>query len=470
MGIKEELDEALQVDGFPRSTLLLGVMARLDQRTPDATPWKALAGVAVVMLLGVAVAIIRFAHVAPVWPADHQPPVSLAFAQGGLLSYRFVSSQVGWVRVFETDGRTVIARTSDAGKHWERQLEIDGLSPNTPAKFLSASVALVIGQQRGDPRQGSPGAGFPITIWITMDGGAHWKSRPVPADAGYLISADFVDATHGWLLSRAPESNNAAQSSTVLIYATQDGAQHWTRVAGSETSSALAGADMKVRLNFISQTTGWITSENLTGNSQLYVTRDAGRSWQAQHLPPIGDAGPPSRIHIDVPTFFSPDEGAITVTQLCVCPAPTAAGLSTPDASCQFPSKLFVLSTRDGGRTWSAPRRIGVNATVAFQNSRRWIAVGASGISTSQDAGASWSVARPLPLPSGWTPFALDAIDRNQVWVSIREGVPPFVLNTGPPRSGPINWHFVGTPPKFELITTVDSGAHWEEVPLGGLG
>ncbi|HLB77060.1 MAG TPA: hypothetical protein VJO72_08510, partial [Candidatus Dormibacteraeota bacterium] len=88
---------------------------RLDEPAPASKRWQAVAGVAAVLLAGLFVGVIRFSHVGqrPVQPGIPQPALSLPSAQEGFLAYRFVSAQVGWVSAFRSDGRTVVAKTSD---------------------------------------------------------------------------------------------------------------------------------------------------------------------------------------------------------------------------------------------------------------------------------------------------------------------------------------------------------------------
>lgn len=460
MGIKEELKGALQADDFPSSSLLARTMTRLDEPAPASRRWQAAAGVAAVVLAGFAVGAIRFAHVGqhPVQPASSQPAVSLPSAQEAFLSYRFVSSQVGWVSVFRSDGRTVVAKTTDGGKHWEHQLEIDGLGPGTPALFINTSFGVIAGQQNG------LGVTFPPAIWITTDGGAHWERRTAPADSGSLMSVDFIDAAHGWLWM-----------SEGFLYQTIDGGRHWTRVASSETSPALAWSEVRPRMKFISPTLGWIiNTPTRYGGGALYATRDSGRTWGLENRQAAGVGVPGSRISVDLPTFFNQRDGIVVVTvtssSLRACPSPAPSGM---EVICFQPIGTYVSLTGDGGQTWSAPRRITVDGTVSFIDGRRWIAMGANGISISTDAGASWSASRPLPhLPAGWGPGQLQMLDLRQGWISITNwsGGRMALFAGGPAgSSGPANLHIQGTPPKFALLATDDGGGHWTEVQLAGI-
>ncbi|TMD03684.1 MAG: hypothetical protein E6J01_15685 [Chloroflexi bacterium] len=461
MGIREELNQALQVDNLPSSWLLPRTMMRLDESAPASKRWQAVAGVAAVLLAGVVVGVIRFAHVGhrPVQPAvTSQAAVSLPSAQEGFLAYRFVSAQVGWVSAFRSDGRTVVAKTSDGGKHWEHLLEVDGLGPGTPALFLDASVAIIAGQQNG------LGFTFPPAIWMTTDGGEHWDMRAAPPDSGSLMSVDFIDAEHGWLWM-----------SEGFLYQTIDGGRHWTSVASSETSPALVGSEVKPELKFVSPTVGWIiNSPSRNAGGALYGTRDGGRTWGLENRPAAGVGVPGSRIIMGLPTLFNEHVGMVLVTvtssSSIACPSPAPSGMTT---TCFQPFGTYVSVTGDGGQTWSPPRRIMVDGAVSFIDDRHWIARGANGISTSTDAGVSWSANRPLPqLPAGWGPSLLQMRDLRQGWISLKDwsGGRLALLAVGAAGSkGPFNLHIQGTPPKFALLETDDGGAHWTEVQLAGI-
>jgi photosystem II stability/assembly factor-like uncharacterized protein len=469
MGIREELNEALQVDEFPSSSLLTQTMMRLGEPAPAAKRWQAVAGVAAVLLAGFFVGAIRFGHVGhhPAQPATtSQPAVTLPSAQEGLVSYRFVTPQVGWVSVFRPDGRTVVAKTSDGGKHWDHQFQLDGVFPGLPAEFLNASIGIIGGQQ-----QGFPPTTFPPALWMTIDGGAHWEMRAAPPDSGSLMSVDFIDAERGWLMTN--------QGATVFLDQTVDGGRQWTRVASSETSAALATSEVKTEVKFVSPSVGWIiSSPSRYAGGALYVTRDGGRNWALEYRPGAGVGVPGSRVSMELPTFFNERDGIVAVnlwsSSRIACPSPAPSSGST--MICFQPLGTYVSLTGDSGQTWSAPRRITVDGTMSFIDNRRWIARGARGISTTVDAGVSWSSPRPLPqLPAGWGPNQVELLDLKQGWVSVQdspEGEARWLAIYGAATAGstgPMHIRISGTPPRFALLATDDGGAHWTEVQLAGL-
>ena len=83
------------------------------------------------------------------------------------------------------------------------------------------------------------------------------------------LAADFVDATHGWMIAAGPGGNTDQRSQ----YSTVDGGREWRLADGPHD---YFGQD----LNFIDTMTGFIASGPLTGQpSQLLRTTDAGVTW-----------------------------------------------------------------------------------------------------------------------------------------------------------------------------------------------
>lgn len=91
------------------------------------------------------------------------------------------------------------------------------------------------------------------------------------------------------------------------------------------------------------------------------------------------------------------------------------ANMSVKYEECQYDHGIVMLRSTDNGRTWSAPQEIyhGLNwephmiqlpsgeLQCYFSESRQWISGGHSGTAmiVSTDNGATWSPARPNPLP-----------------------------------------------------------------------
>ncbi len=431
---------------------------------------RALAAVAATLLTAVVatVALLAFhAHLLNA-PATNPTPLRLTSTPRGVMTFHFVSAQVGWVTVFTPKGRTVLMKTADGGAHWQQQLEIDGLFPFPPMKFFNAQEGVIVAQPGAD-------ASFAPRVWSTADGGAHWQVRGVSAGSGRLVDADFVDMTHGWLLA---SDGPPGTSSRVFVYQTVDGGRRWTRLADSDSSSALGQSDAKTRIRFANQTTGWITSSSPQETASLYVTRDGGHSWQGLDLTPPADAPDPSRKFPYLERFFNEREAVLV---LGVTARPDPACFSGPPADgnvkvkpvCVQPVTRYAYSTADGGRTWSAPRRIGsAGGALSFLDARRWFIVDAKGLSVSEDAGTTWSEARRVQLPSGWEPRQVEFIDPQRGWIAVQDRAGEWraiVYSSQSPGKGPANFQLQGELPRLAMLVTADAGMHWTQVQLPDL-
>jgi photosystem II stability/assembly factor-like uncharacterized protein len=116
-------------------------------------------------------------------------------------------------------------------------------------------------------------------VWHTRDGGESWERQPTAVRAA-LRSVQFLTPYIGWVAGRE-EMPNGGGSVGVLLY-TRDGGIKWQRV----TLNALPGLN---QVRFLADgKTGFLAGDCTDQYpSGLFVTRDAGRSWQ----PAVGRRG-----------------------------------------------------------------------------------------------------------------------------------------------------------------------------------
>lgn len=368
----------------------------------------------------------------------------------------------GWVLA-----RGALLRTADGGQHWTN------ISPTGQAVGAAIFLTPSIGWAA------SWSATLSITVSRTVDGGASWRSSTfAPADVDPSMSGElslsFSDQEHGWL--KRSWGNTAFYHGAV--YQSADGGTTWREVART-----VGGP-----IHFSDPTTGW----SLYGS--LYVTRDAGHTWQA--VPLGGQAW-------QLPTFFDPANG-VTAT---VSPAGDGSSLDfyithdsgrswTPSGHAQAPHgnadtaaiispTIWLASmatgqmfrTADGGRRWSAIGSIDQHADqFAFANAQvgwgRTSYGTCSGFKTgcvyhedllaTQDGGRTWARVdvtpseatvpsadlspAPAPTPSSFSPTAVQRLDA---------------------RTGSIaGWMGTGT----GLASTSDGGASWQRMAIPATG
>jgi photosystem II stability/assembly factor-like uncharacterized protein len=195
-------------------------------------------------------------------------------------------------------------------------------------------------------------------VFRTLDGGSSWRSvsfAPIndPFQAGDL-SIHFVDRNHGWLKRSAGNASHYRGE----VFRTIDGGSTWREV-GQTTGGPIL---------FTDATTGWSI------NSALYVTRDAGYTWQATSLP--ADAR-------QMPAFFDAANGVIPLV------TPVGDG-----------SSLDFYVTHDSGRSWTANGHLqtsyGNADKAAIINPTTWLATlpldgHTSRLFGTRDAGQAWT-------------------------------------------------------------------------------
>src|SRR4029077_9271487 len=124
-------------------------------------------------------------------------------------------------------------------------------------------------------------------------------------------SADFVDASHGWLLAQDPTVGEA-------LVRTRDGGKTWTSLG-----SPVVYSDWAYRVLFSDPTDGWLYSQS-TG-PYAYKSDDGGDSWRRVPLPePAGGWPAAQGGAISKGEFFvaaPPTEGAgVLTTVVAVAP------------------------------------------------------------------------------------------------------------------------------------------------------
>ncbi|HVA91788.1 MAG TPA: YCF48-related protein [Chloroflexota bacterium] len=175
------------------------------------------------------------------------------------------------------------------------------------------------------------------TVAPARSGHAASSSAPTPN----LTAVDFVDAQHGWVGGNG-------------IFATTDGGRHWTRqYAGSTAVAGIAFGD---------RTHGWAWSDTYAKPSLLLHTTDGGAHWAPQRssqpvssLQAVGAQGGYAVLGVG--------PGGVLVRTVDGGSHWHAVGTPRPVTSACFTDPAHgwavevqgdtVLSTSNGGRTWS---------------------------------------------------------------------------------------------------------------------
>jgi photosystem II stability/assembly factor-like uncharacterized protein len=368
----------------------------------------------VVLATGMAVAIgpgSVQAHAASRHPVD-------------LLSIHMINATTGWAAT----SRSVL-RTTQGAKEW-MDVTPRGvtLSPMSVEDFLTARLAWVAVTPHGSAI---------VSILHTVDGGRTWQRTSValPSRGLGVQQIDFVDPLHGWLLV---DLGVAAGSQGVAVLRSVDGGARWTTVsltAGTRaTPGSLPFSGDKTGITFRSTATGFATGTvaGPPGFAWLYVTHNAGHTWQHQRLPlPLAyqAAFRSSQPFVAPPRFFTPRDGILAVS--FVLPGQKSA-------------TVFYI-THDGGVTWSSTIPLlstTTSFTWAFSDMRHGWATAGEGLYRTTDGGYHWTRMTPNVKLEGVTDLAF--ADPHTGWA------------LGSVMQGQVSRAF--------LLQTVDGGATWTRV------
>jgi photosystem II stability/assembly factor-like uncharacterized protein len=354
----------------------------------------------------------------------------------------FVSADQGWIAETKASnspsqvGPTVVYRTTDGGRTWQRQLSWDGPGPEQVRFSADGKQGLVVG------RGGVP-------LFQTSDGGATWERMSLPPAATQVAQLYFLDSREGWVISYL----NEATPGFAGVFNTTDGGRTWTQTARLDVNKDFSygpGGSLQGQLVFRDSSTGWFVGSNYSGTNipvvelHLFVTSDGGRSWAVQALSTTAEAALNSgNASISSPQFVNQLQGVLLVTKF-----------SAPGAQ-QGPAVLgtYVYTTADGGASWSAPRAItlpaapGLVRSLSLVDASHWFVVSDSGIFRTTDAGAHWGPLTSSPPSSDYV-LAVEFQDVDIAWVEVGGR---------------------GAHPALALYRTTDGGVHWTRFSVPSL-
>ena len=254
------------------------------------------------------------------------------------LRLHMVTERVGWAIGASAGNNNwaTILRTTDGGYHWKQV---------TSNQFASQGIDdLYILDEKT--------AWLPAhdTWYRTTDGGATWK--PLGELQGSIGSFSFSDQKHGWSIAQSFSGDTHQKTP---LYTTSDGGNTWQKTSTLPFSSIR-------EFHAITEQTGWVTTQEFAAKDvmyskvTLYVTHDAGRTWEQRQLPkPAGIRNKMPSLTFG-PTFVTEKDGSIFA----------AFG---QDAT----HDMYLYVTHDGGKSWQVqgnaiPGYVGVRSVVDDQH------------------------------------------------------------------------------------------------------
>ena len=193
-----------------------------------------------------------------------------------------------------------------------------------------------------------------VSVARTSDAGKSWRIKELPGDeffrdgAGNRSSFYFVDSDHGWVI--VDKMNNTAHSLSDL-FVTKDAGKTW----GHLPRPPIAG-----QIQFFPDSVGWLFGG--VNQNELYKTTDGGQTW-AQKVMPLPKGLHPYAIqeewgrgYVTQPSYGVPyfQNEKQAVIEVC-CPVKDIAN-----------ARDLTYKTGDGGNTWTLRTNTPYNGTPVF--------------------------------------------------------------------------------------------------------
>jgi photosystem II stability/assembly factor-like uncharacterized protein len=305
-----------------------------------------------------------------------------------------------------------VVRTSDGGRTW-RNVSPAGAQGRWEFSFGAGSTSWAWLEIQ---------AGRSGLVLTTTDGGRTWTTHSA-GHASVFGSLQFLNPRQGWLTQLGPGMG----SSAIWLLGTGDGGRHW-HMRMHRTGDPVDGAPGSLpfgcfkRISFLTHSRAFAGGDCHGGRPFLYLSTDGGQRWRAQRLQPAPTS---CECNTSPPVFFSRRGGYLTSGRLGAGQrvyVTTNAGrswnllpvrasdpmgvegtqiVSFPDArhGWTISGRATVSRTADGGRTWQRlPTPFdAARATIQFVSARAGFAtVGYAGrgqLWMTADGGATW---RPL--------------------------------------------------------------------------
>lgn len=263
--------------------------------------------------------------------------------KGELYAVRMLNHNVGWALGGHSSSHTILFRTVDGGKSWERQTLFDGQGTRLrDIGFADANNGWIVGDQH---------------ILRTTDGGDTW----IPVDTDKALGGYSVDASD--LLVLGPDAIVVGTNGqNRQIMRTVDGGGTWELIGLVKDGGGGAGSENSVTgLALSGESTIFATTgSHPYSPGVIYRSDDGGRSWErvAEAEKPLhGIAFRGKRgVAVGENTAFYTADGGDTWTRTPMPGRRYAVGFIDENTVLAVGRDPSVVASGNGGRTWQAAR------------------------------------------------------------------------------------------------------------------
>jgi photosystem II stability/assembly factor-like uncharacterized protein len=268
-----------------------------------------------------------------------------------------VSDQVAWA----SGADSTVLRTFDGGVTWQTLKITNDRIDFRDVDAIDSRTAYVL----------SIGNGPASRIYKTADAGATWTLQFKNDDPKAFYDAmSFWDASHGIVIGDSIDGQ-------LCLMTTEDGGQHWLRVAASVLPPALANegafAASGTNIAVFGKTDAWIGT-GAAARARVLRTHDRGRTWEIA----------------ETPLTAGPSAGIFSVAFRDAKHGVVVGG----DYKKEKEAGDNLAVTSDGGATWTLVKGLsGFRSVVAYVPGAKTalVAVGPSGADYSTDDGRTWT-------------------------------------------------------------------------------
>jgi photosystem II stability/assembly factor-like uncharacterized protein len=268
------------------------------------------------------------------------------------------SERVAWA----SGSDSTVLRTSDGGATWQQLSVTADRVDFRDIDAIDSRTAYVL----------SIGNGPASRIYKTTDAGATWMLQFRNDDPKAFYDAmSFWDADHGIIMGDSIDGQ-------FCLMTTEDGGQHWTRVAASALPPALpnegAFAASGTNIGMVGKSDAWIGT-GAAARARVLYTHDRGRTWTIA----------------DTPLIAGPSAGIFSVAFRDAKHGVIVGG----DYKKEKEAVDNLALTNDGGATWTIVKGLsGFRSVVAYVPGTKMqtlVAIGPSGADYSNDDGRTWT-------------------------------------------------------------------------------